>query len=170
MAEITKGTTYYLETLVLDQQGNPATGLTMSYKVIRSSDNSVLASGSLSHIGDGVYQNSYLFDTNGQFRILYIAPNDYKNDIETINVADASSTAVSNMLKRVLGLCHENFRVEQPVYNKAGDLTDGIIKIYDNASDLENDINPIAVYDVKTEYKAGKNRRLVNEYTCKRIA
>jgi hypothetical protein len=121
MAEINKGTTYYLETLVLDKNGDPTTGLTVTYKVIRSSDNVQLASGSLTDVGDGTYQSSFLFDTNGQYRVLYITPTKYSNDIETVNVTDASSVSVSNKIDRILGLCHENFRVIEPVYNKAGD-------------------------------------------------
>ena len=65
MANIDKDTTYFLETLVLDSNGDPITSLLVSYKVIRSSDNSLLDSGSLTHIGNGVYQGSYLFNTIG---------------------------------------------------------------------------------------------------------
>ena len=170
MAEINKGTNYYLEILVTDKNGDFVPSLTITYKVIRSSDNTVLATSTLTEIGSGVYQNSYLFSANGQYRIEYYVPSPYSNEIETVNVSDASSGAISDKLDRILGLCNENMKVIEPVYNKNGDLTDGIIKIYASASDLENDVNPIAVYDVGASYKTGKYRRLVQEYISKRIA
>jgi len=170
MAEITKGTTYYLEALLTDQQGYGVTGLTVTYKVIRSSDNFELASGTLNDVGDGVYQDSYLFSANGQFRIVYFTPENYNNKIETVNVTDANNVSVSNKLDRILGLCQENFKIIQPTYNQMGDLVDGIIKIFDSPEDLEADVNPIAVYEVKTTYKQGKNRRQVQEYQVKRIS
>lgn len=167
--EINKNTTYYLEILVTNRAGNPVTGLTVPYRIERSSDDVLLASGNLTEVANGVYKGSYLFGNTGQFRILYMPPTPYTNEIEGILVTDQSTVSFNEKIDRILGLSHENFKVIEPVYNGNNDLTEGIIKIYGSAADLEADINPIAVYEVKTEYKQGKYKRLVNEYTCKKI-
>jgi len=178
MAEINKDTTYYLECLVTDKNGDGAvlaSGEVVTYKVIRSDTNTTVASGSLTDVGDGVHQGSYYFDTLGQYRVIYETPTKYVNSMETVNVLNfgtgggAGSGLDADKLNRILGLVHENIRIEQPVYNKTGDLTDGVITLYPSATDLENDTNAIAVYEIKTQYKPG-SKRLVEEYICKRIA
>jgi len=170
MAEITKGTTYYLESLVTDQNGDGITGLTVTYKVIRSSDNSLLASGSLTDVGDGVYQGSYLFSNNGQYRVIYFSPVGYTNEIETINVSDASNVAISEKIDRILGLSQENYRIFDSKWNADNNMTYGIIKIYENPDDVDTDTNPMAVYEVKAFYGKGKYRNNVVDYRVKKIA
>lgn len=171
MAEINKNSTYYLEFLVINRAGDPVTGLTVPYRIERSSDDALIASGNLVEVGNGVYKSSYLFSNLGQYRVLYMPPAPYTNDIEGILVTDQGAVSISAKLDRILGLCQENYRVVNPTYNKNGDLVDGIIKIYETASDLENDVNPIAVYEVNTSYGAGsKYNRHVMEYTVKRIS
>ena len=170
ISEINIGTTYYLELLLVDKNGSAISGEIVTYEIFRSSDNVSLTSGTLIDLGNGIYKSSYHFSALGQYRILYITPNKYTDEIESIMVVDENVSSISEKINRILGLSMENFRVIEPVYNKNNDLTDGIIKIYANATDLENDENPIGVYDVKTLYKNASKQRLVNEYTCKRIA
>lgn len=152
MAKIDIGTTYYLETLVLDSQGDPITSLSVSYKVLKSSDNSLLDSGSLTHTSDGVYQGSYLFNAIGQYRVLYITPTQYTDDIETVLVEPVSNSDIYDLVKRVLGLSQENYRLTEQVYDANGCLTSAKIAIYSSASDTQDQINPIAEYQVSATY------------------
>lgn len=170
MAEISKGTTYYLEDLLTDQLGNGKTGLTVTYKVIRSSDNNLLASGTLTHVGDGVYQGSYLFSNTGQYRILYFAPNLYLDKIETVNVTDATVISVSDKLDRILGLCQENYRLFESEWDKYNNMTFTKIRIYPSAQDVDDDTNWTAEYEVRSVYGPGKYRNNVVDYRVKRVA
>lgn len=166
--KIYKGNLYYLELFVTDQNGDPVTGLTTSYTIYKSSDNSLVGSGSLTDVGNGVYQKSYTFNTIGQFRVVYTSPTTYTDEIETILVVDTQVLATAK-LDRILGLCQENYRIINPVYNKYGDLTEGLIKIYANANDVDTDTNPIAIYQIDTTYGAGKEARHVTGYKVKKI-
>jgi hypothetical protein len=156
MAKIDIGTTFYLETLVLDSNGDPITSLSVSYKVIRSSDNTLLDSGSLTHIADGVYQSSYVFSATGQYRVLYITPTQYTDDIETILVEAISNSDIYDLCKRILGLSQENYRFTNQVYDGEGCLTSGKISIYSSVSDTDNEINPITEYAIVAVYNANK--------------
>ncbi len=167
--QIDKDTTYYLEILVTNKAGNPVTGLTITYDIFRSSSDTSVSSGNLSELGGGIYKESYFFNTLGQYRIIYRVPSPYSDNIETIIVGEQSNTSVNLKLDRILGLVQENFRIFDPVYNQANDMTAGVIKLYSNGTDLENDTNPFAIYEVKATYGQGKNKRLVTGYQSKRI-
>jgi len=157
MANINKDTTYFLETLVLDSNGDPITSLSVSYKVIRSLDNTLLDSGSMSHIGDGVYQDSYLFASDGQYRILYITPTQYTNDIETVIVGEVSNTEIYDIVRKTLGLVQSNHRFTNQIYNSSKCLTSGVITIYPTATDTNNQTNAIASYQITASYD-GENK------------
>lgn len=170
MAEITKGTTYYLESLVTDQQGDGVTGLTVTYKVIKSSDNSLKASGTLTDVGDGVYQGSYLFDTVGQYRVVYFTPTTYLDAIETVIVTTCSNVAISEKIDRILGLSQENYRMFETEWDRAQEMTYCKIRIYPTATDVDNDTNHIAEYEITAIYGQGKHRHQVVDYRVKRIS
>lgn len=170
MAEITKSTTYYLESLVTDQQGDGVTGLTVTYKVIRSSDNTVLASGTLSDIGDGVYKGSYLFSVVGQFRVLYFTPTNYLDAIETVNVSDATTVAISDKIDRILGLSMENYRLFDSLWDKSNNMTFTRIRLYPTPEDVDTDTNAFAEYEVRSAYGKGKYRNNVVDYRVKKVA
>ena len=44
-----------------------------------------------------------------------------------------------------------------PIYDSKGNLIEGVIKIYNNPSDLENDQNPIASYKVTAVHDSSGN-------------
>ena len=169
MAEITKGTTYYLESLVTDQQGDGVTGLTVTYKVIRCSDNTLLDSGTLTDVGDGAYQGSYFFDNVGQFRVLYFTPTSYLDAIETVNVTNCSNVAISEKIDRILGLSQENYRLFATEWDRAQEMTRGRLRIYPTADDVKNDTNHIAEYEIEAVYGQGKYRHQVVDYQVRRV-
>jgi len=70
------------------------------------------------------------------------------------------------MLRRILGLSQENYRIFNPVYDVNSSLTSATIKIYNTASDCEANINPIATYQLRSGYDV-QNR--MNSYKVKKI-
>lgn len=149
---IDKDTTYTIELFVIEVTGEPSTGLTTSYIVYKSSDNSIVDSGSLTEIGDGIYTSSYLFDTLGQYRIVYNTPSGYTDEIESIFVVTESAKN-SDML-RTLGLSDENKKILDTVHDANGNITGATIKIYPSATDFENDTNVLATYEYSSSYDA----------------
>lgn len=60
----------------------------------------------------------------------------------------------TDKIPRILGLVQENFRTTDIVYDSNHLLTSATIKIFANASDCENNINPIATYGVTAVYNS----------------
>jgi len=155
MIEVVKGSTYYLEMFITNQIGDPVTGLTITYKIYYSATNVLLEEGTLDEIGNGVYQKSVVFNNLGQHRVIYTTPTNYTDEIESIMVIEEK--AKEGTLLRVLGLSQENYRLFDTVYVTIGVrqcLTSGKIRIYQNADDCNNDINPIAEYQITASYNA----------------
>ena len=57
----------------------------------------------------------------------------------------------AELIKRILGLTKENFKLYDTYYSN-GQLIRAKIRIYPSATDLENDTNPIATYQIEVSY------------------
>lgn len=66
------------------------------------------------------------------------------------------------LVKRILGLTHENFRIKNQVYNTNNKLTSATIRIYGSAADCANDTNQTAEYTITAAYDSDSN---CNSYT-----
>jgi hypothetical protein len=162
--QITKDTKYYLEAFVTDLHGNPVEGLTLTYTVIKCEDNTIVDSDELVDVGNGIYQGSYVFDTVGQYRIIYDSPYDYTDMVETVVVTEPVSFDVDK-LNRILGLSQHNYRIFGQKHDKNGNLTFAKIRLYHTPEDLEDQVNHFAEYEVNTAYS--KNN--VSDYSVKKI-
>ncbi len=97
--KIVKDTAFFMEMLVTDGAGAPVTGLSVNYAIYKSTDNSLVDSGSLTDVGNGMYQGSYSFTLTGQYRILYLPPSNYSDEVETVLVEEefAKEATVQSM-------------------------------------------------------------------------
>jgi len=148
-----KGTTYYMEVFVVDNKGDPVTGLTIAYSIYNSNTDVSIDSGSLIEVGEGVYKKQYTFNDMGQFRIVYTTPSKYNDSMETVLVEDDNIA----LLKRILGMSQENYRILNPTYvdiNGQSCMTACTIKIYPSAVDVDANINEIATYQVTSSYNS----------------
>lgn len=66
------------------------------------------------------------------------------------------------LVKRILGLTHENFRIKNQVYNTNNKLTSATIRIYGSAADCANDTSQTAEYTITATYDSDSN---CNSYT-----
>ncbi len=146
---------YYLELFVTDSTGEPVTGLSTSYTIYKSSDNSVVNSGALTEIGGGIYRVLKNFDVLGQFYVIYNTPSDYTDEIENIIVHE--EIAKASVVARILGLSQENLRIVNPIYDGQNNLLSATTKIYNNASDCNNDTNSLATYSLEATYDTNNN-------------
>jgi len=151
-------TTFYLKLFITDSLGDPKIGLSVDYEIKKSSDDSLITSGSLVDSGNGMYSNSYIFDTLGQYYIAYTTPASYTDEMEQIIVQ--SKIAQQDSLLRSLGLAQSNYRILNQVYDGNGDLTSATTRLYNNATDANNDVDHFAEYVVSVGY----TNRLVSSY------
>lgn len=61
------------------------------------------------------------------------------------------------LVKRILGLTHENFRIKDQVYDTNNKLTSATIRIYDSAADCTNDTSASAEYTITATYDSDSN-------------
>jgi hypothetical protein len=155
---IVQNSTYILEILVTDLSGSPVTGLSVNYAIYNSSSNSLITSGSLTDSGNGIYKTSYLFNTLGQFRVIYTTPSGYTDEIETVVVVADTLSAIkseTDKIKFILGLTQSNMVITNQIYDSDNNLISATIRIYPTASDANSNTNILATYSMTATYTAG---------------
>lgn len=74
------------------------------------------------------------------------------NNISEVNTnvlaVSASLVDVSNDIKRLLGLVHENIFIDNPVYSSDGDLTSARLRIYSNPASVGTTNDVIGTYQI----------------------
>ncbi len=161
MRTLIQNETYYLEVTLTDNQGDFVTGSgnLVTYEIRRSSDDVLIDSGTMNPAGD-IYKAQISLSALGQYRAIYYTPNKYENGSEILQVVEEITDDLSGIiarLNRILGLCQENYRVIDPVHDNKNNLVSAILKLYGSASDTDNDLNPIAEYNVTATHD-GKGR------------
>ncbi len=157
---IKQNTSHFLIVVLLDNKGDFRSGETITYEVRKSSDNSLTTSGTLTSTGN-IYSDTINIAVLGEYYVLYFTPSKTENGLETLivqaNTVDDiqdSLDALGIKLCQVLGLSQSNYRLTNQVYDGNGCLTSATISIYNNASDTNNEINPLATYNVIAVYNA----------------
>jgi hypothetical protein len=157
---------YPLVVALLDTNGNYKLSQIVTYEVRKSSDSTLVLSGTLTNIGN-IYTASILLPVLGNYYILYFSPIDFENGLENISVQTSDFTDIQTSLDdlaikicKVLGLVQSNFRITNQVYNVHNCLTSAKIAIYNTALDTTNQINPLSEYNVVAVYDI--NKRLVD--------
>ena len=158
MTPIKQNNAYPLITVLLDKQGDFQTGETITYEVRKSSDNSLVTSGTLTSTGN-IYTDSIVLSDLGEYHILYFTPTKFENGVEKVivyksdfnDIQDSLDALAVNLIK-VLGLVQSNYRLSDFVYDSNNCLTSGKISIYNTADDTDEDLNPIVEYLINAEY------------------
>lgn len=158
MKTLFKDKEHKLEVAIIDENGGFVSGLTISYDIRNSIGNVYVISGITSEINN-LYTLSYVFTENGEYRLKYITPSDYENGFEQIYVVDNYITDISEhraetetRIKYILGLGQQNFKIVDQVYDINNLLLSSTIKIYDNASDCNNDVSTLKEYNMSATY------------------
>lgn len=74
------------------------------------------------------------------------------SQIQIDDITSAIYNTLSPDLNIIKGLVQHNFRFTDQTYNSSGTLETGKIKIYNNTSDLNADLNVLKMYDVRCFY------------------
>jgi len=174
MINIENNISFEDEFIVVDEDDNPVTGLTQGdFTVLLYNPSGAEVSGSvtttISEIGNGIYKILFTPNKLGNWELLISNPTYFPwSKYGHYKSVKATNDKLFDYLERIVGLSQENFRIFNSEYNRAGDLTQGIIKIYENANDVDTDTNPIATYEVITSYGKGKYNRNVVGYKVKK--
>lgn len=166
------------EFTVIDENNNFITGLTtldFTIELYNSYNENVanISTGievEVIEVGNGIYRITFTPDDLGSWS-LYLYHNIYfpYGKAENYNCVDylgEINPETEELLKRVLGLSQENYRIFTPVYDTNNNMISATIKIYASALDCENNINPIASYAVTSTYDS--NHRM-STYKVKKI-
>jgi len=70
---------------------------------------------------------------------------------DTVNTMTNQIISLEEQVKRILGLVQENFRIMDHVYS-GNNLDSATVKIYNDSSDCDSDINPLATYSMTALY------------------
>jgi len=93
-----------------------------------------------------------------------IVTSDHSEFFTLLVLVDTSE--LSNKVDRILGLCQENYRLFNPVYDKRMNLIAGTIKIYPTANNCDNDTNELAEYRITAIFD---NKSRMTSYKVKKI-
>jgi hypothetical protein len=148
------------------EAGTPKTGLSPVIDIWRVSDNfKVVTSQGMSEVGGGFYKYDFTgYDASLDYairvdggatlpimeRYAYAGNEGFHDDITDIQ--DKLAT-IDDLIRRILGLSQENYRLFNTTYDLTGEkLTGCTIKTYGSKADCDNDISPIATYTMTAEY------------------
>ncbi|MHA1787854.1 MAG: hypothetical protein ACTSXT_01375 [Candidatus Helarchaeota archaeon] len=160
--------------IVIDEDNNPVTGLTLNDIIVNlynpSKNNVANISGgievTINEVENGLYRISFIPNELGSWELL-ITHNTYFPYGKAQNYTCIESLIMdNNLIKRILGLSQENYRIFNPIYDRAGNMTSATIKIYENAIDCDNDENELAEYIMTASFN---NKNNITAYKIKKI-
>ena len=163
-------------TAFFTNNGIPATGLSPTIRIREVVlGNLVVTDASMTEVGDGWYQYNFTsYDKDIDYvircdggvllsaseRYTYAGNENYIDDInETVSqnvsasnleITDISTniTNISNDIKRLLGLVHENIFIDNPSYDTDGNLISARVRIYSNSASVGTANDIIGTYQI----------------------
>lgn len=156
MVRIDVGQKYILEVVV---NSHFREGLTINYYIQKSDTDELISSGQMAEVGNGLYKTEITLSEEGQYRVFVEPPYGYERAVETILVQNREKD-MYDRITTILGLVTENYRLFDIQYTEINGrqyMTYAKVKIYANAQDLVNDVNPIRQFEVISEYDNNGN-------------
>jgi hypothetical protein len=172
-------------------KGVPATGLTPRINIWRDSGVLLINSALMTEIAGGFYKYdfttyddslNYVFRADGGTILLnedrYAFGSNEAGQVTSgislipDRVWDESTAghnltnSFAELVKRISGLCQDNYAVLNPTHDKFNNLTSGIIRIYPTAADVDNDTNAIASFQINAAYNS---KGQLTSYKVKRL-
>lgn len=140
--------------------GVPKTSLTPTIKIIEVPSGTVVVNGlSMSELSNGFYYYNFsTYDYTKDYAILCdggISLSDSERYVYAGNenfAEDINNVITGNeLLKRVVGLMHENFYIDNPVYDTTNNLISARVRIYSAPGSVGSDLNVIGEYTITSE-------------------
>lgn len=154
---------------IFDEYNSPITGLNksnFSISLLNPNGEDVAESNEINikEVLPGIYEISFIPNMIGHW-LLQIKQEQYY-PIGKIETYKCVSTLWDDM-GRIIGLCQENYRIFDEEYDPNLNLISCTIKIYANASDVDTDTNPIAIYEQSSTFDSKKR---LTSYKVKRVS
>jgi hypothetical protein len=160
---------HYLEVGMIGKTGDFVSGLSISYQLRRSSDDILISSGSLTE-ETNVYTALVNISVADQYRVIYITPSTYENGMETLIVNELDLTDIKTIIQtnldktcKILGLVQSNYVLTDQDYSPDGCLLSAVQSIYGNATDAQNQVTPLAQYQITASYTDGLLTHYISE-------
>ena len=166
---------------VINKAGNPVTGLLQEdFDIILYNPNNEQVANisggievTLEEIGEGLYRVAFTPNEFGNWTLLIYNTTHFPFGKAGSYIAVESLRGVTqeieDMIKRILGLSQENYRIFNPTYiikAQQSCMTSATIKTYPTAIDVENDTNVIAEYKVTATFD---NKAQMTNYKVKKV-
>ena len=159
--------------IVLDENDSPVTGLifgNFTIKLFNPSKIEITLGISLDEVGNGLYRIQFTPDTLGEWELLVYHSTYFPfGKGQNYQCVDSLSGNANDMIKRILGLSQENYRIFSPTYivkNNQSCMTSAIIKIYSTSIDCDSDTNEIEEYHISATFD---NQAKMTGYKVKKI-
>ncbi|MBN1467737.1 MAG: hypothetical protein JW924_03345 [Fusobacteriaceae bacterium] len=154
--------------------GEPKTGLTPTIQIRRTDTGAVVINwATMIEVGTGWYKYEFTEDESLQYLVVCdggIALTTAERYTFAGTELQSHLTPLEEIIKRILGLTQENFRILDATYetiNEQECLKTATIKIYPSASDVDTDTNAIATYSLTATYNS---QAVVTDYRMKRVS
>jgi hypothetical protein len=145
--------------VIVDEEDSPVTGLTVDDFdiILYNPDKTEITLGIIvDEVGNGLYRISFTPDMLGKWEILVYNGTYFPfGKGQTYTCIESLAGSTDDLVKRILGLSQENYRIFNPIYiDKKGQacLTSALIKIYQTASNCNNDVDAIAEYQIDATF------------------
>lgn len=103
----------------------------------------------IENLGSGHYQAKFIPNKPGTwYMVLYHTQYFPWGKSDDIQVYSSDFDNISDDLGKVLGLVHQNIFIDEPIYDKDGNLTSSRLRIYSNSGSVGTDQNVISTYQI----------------------
>lgn len=139
--------------------GVPKTGLSCEIKIRDIPSGSILVNNlNMSELGDGFYYYDFTaYDATKDYAILCDGSATLSNTERYLVAGNENyleDISENTTLKRIVGLLHENFYIDSPVYDTFDNLISSRVRIYSDAASVGTDNNVIGTYDIVSDSDA----------------
>ena len=149
---------------VSDSNGNlisgidTTTGFTPYVYNPSGSEVNVSVSGFFTELGNGNYRYTFTANLNGVWYVNVVHSVYFPwGKSDDVYIQDSDLTAVYEIVRKILGLTHENMYIDQPLYGDGGSLISARVRIYSEADSVGGDLNIIETYKIEAdEIESGK--------------
>ncbi len=108
--------------------------------------------GSFTELSNGNYKYTFTPDANGIWYVVVTHPTYFpwgKTDDVYVDTADLSD--IYEIVRKTLGLTHENIYIDEPVYGDEGSLISARVRIYSNAASVGGDTDILETYRIEAD-------------------
>lgn len=111
--------------------------------------------GSFTELGNGSYKYIFTPNVSGVWYNVVTHPTYFPwGKTDDIVVHNADLTDIYDAVKKTIGLVHENFYIDESVYDEFGNMVSGRVRIYSDSASVGTNNNVIDTYRIEASATA----------------